>query len=510
MGLVSMSEADKGVRLEEVFSEAWKGRENDDCIWWQGEWWKLGRLLALIDDCEGKLERAGFSKGDRLAVFLPNSPMVTALSIACWRRKGAIVPLNARAGAFNLRDTIDVLDLHSVVMTQEAHQKLIDAGKSIDTPIVPALLDAPLPEWKGRKGTPDDGRTCVIFSTSGTSGNPKAVVCRHENLYGNIESVEPHVPGLLDSDSIFLNVLPNFHTLGFNTAGMLPLLKGLRQVILPNFVPVEHTINAIKESKLNVIIAVPTVMAFLLGMLEKKNEFIPGIKCIITGGDRLNVNMDARSVKYLGRGIMEGYGLTECCPVVAVQHSEKTRRLGTVGVPYSSYEISIRDSDGNELGLHDEGVLWLKGPSVVSGYFRDEKNTKARFKDGWFNTGDVVRIDADGYMSIVDRATDIMIVSGFNVYPQEVEDVLCKHPAVHSAVAVGEKNSMTGELVKAFIILNEGCHATDRELMSYCKERLAHYKVPRKIAFVTEYPLSPSGKVLRRELRTRKITKHRD
>ena len=161
----------------------------------------------------------------------------------------------------------------------------------------------------------------------------------------------------------------------------------------------------------------------------------------------------------------------------------------------------------NQGGLHDEGVLWVKGPSVVPGYFRDEVNTKDRFHDGWFNTGDVVRIDEDGYIKIVDRATDIIIVSGFNVYPQEVEAVLCAHPAVHAAVAVGEKNNVAGEVVKAFIILNEGAQVTPKELMDYCKGRLAHYKVPRKIGFVTEYPLSPTGKILRRELRKMKIEK---
>lgn len=150
-------------------------------------------------------------------------------------------------------------------------------------------------------------------------------------------------------------------------------------------------------------------------------------------------------------------------------------------------------------------MLWVKGPSVVPGYFRDEINTRERFCDGWFNTGDVVRIDENGFVKIIDRATDIIIVSGFNVYPQEVEAVLCQHPAVHSAVAVGEKNNVAGELVKAFIILNDGAEATEKELMNYCKERLAHYKVPRKIGFVTEYPISPSGKILRRELRKMKI-----
>ena len=271
--------------------------------------------------------------------------------------------------------------------------------------------------------------------------------------------------------------------------------------------PVEHTIQTIRETGTNIIIAVPTIMAFLISSLAKKDEKLEGVKIVITGGDRLNTQMDERCKRYLGVGIQEGYGLTECSPVVSMTSLEKTKKLGKVGTLLKSYEVQIRDREGRRLGLHDEGVLWVRGPSVAPGYYRDEVNTKERFDGEWFNTGDVVRIDEDGFVQIVDRATDIIIVSGFNVYPQEVEAVLCEHPAVHSAIAVGEKNSVAGELVKAFVILNDGKSVTARELVDYCKERLAHYKVPHKIGFVTEYPVSPTGKVLRRELRHMKITR---
>ena len=176
--------------------------------------------------------------------------------------------------------------------------------------------------------------------------------------------------------------------------------------------------------------------------------------------------------------------------MVAVGHSADDSRLGTVGQFFETYQVQIRDRDGRILDINDEGVLWVKGPSVVSGYFRDEVNTRERFVDGWFNTGDVVRVDRDGYVQIVDRATDIIIVSGFNVYPQEVENALCKHPAVQSAAVVGEKNSMTGEIVKAFVIVKEGKAVTEKELVDYCKKNLAHYKVPRRIGFLEEFPVS--------------------
>jgi len=500
-----MSMSKQKVRLENVFEDAWRGKENDDCIWWQGEWWSWNRLNELVTDCTSKLKAAGFTKGQRVAILLPNSPMVIALSVACWRLGGAIAPLNARTGAANLLSTIKMLDVHTLVLSEDGYDKVKDKGIAIGAPITVAKLDAPLSEWHGRDGIPDTEDMAIIFSTSGTSGLPKAVGCLHSNLLDNIKLLPVQIPHLLEPESVFLNVLPNFHTFGFNVAQMLPLLTGVRQTMVPSFVPVANTIRAIIDSGTNTIIAVPTIMAFLIGALDKSNTHLPNIRFVVTGGDRLNTKMDARCKEFLGVGILEGYGLTECSPVVAVCRTEETKKLGTVGPFLKSYEYEVRDREGNKLDIHEEGVLWVKGPSVVPGYFRDEINTRERFCDGWFNTGDVVRIDENGFVKIIDRATDIIIVSGFNVYPQEVEAVLCQHPAVHSAVAVGEKNNVAGELVKAFIILNDGAEATEKELMNYCKERLAHYKVPRKIGFVTEYPISPSGKILRRELRKMKI-----
>ena len=498
-------------RLETVFAAAWKGRENDDCVWWNGEWLKWNKLNLLVNSCEKKLKNAGFTMGQRVAMLLPNSPAATALSIACWRLGGAVAPLNARAGVSNLLSTIEMLDVHTLVVSGDGKKRAEEAGLKTDFPIVEIdPVEGFTEDWTGRKGLSDSIDTAVIFSTSGTSGLPKAVPCTHGNLLDNIRCIPGHITGLLEPDkSVFLNVLPNFHTFGFGCAQTLPLMNGIRQVIVPSFVPVANTVEAIQKSGANEIIAVPTILAFLLGALEKSDIKL-SVRHVVSGGDKLNTKLDERCKKYMGVGILEGYGLTECSPVVAVGRCEETKRLGKVGEFLRSYQYEIRDRNGMKLKLHDEGVLWVKGGSVVKSYFRDAVNTKERFKDGWFNTGDVVRIDEDGFVRVVDRATDIIIVSGFNVYPQEVEHVLCEHPAVQSAVCVGEKNNVTGELVKAFVIIKQGAAVTDRQLMTYCRERLAHYKVPRKIGFVTEFPISPTGKILRRELRKMKTEKKQD
>lgn len=490
-------------RLEQVIALAWRGKEKSSCVWWQGEWWSWERLNALASDCEEKLRRSGFGSGQRLAVLLPNSPMVHALSLACWRLGGTIAPLNARAGLCNLTNTLKMLDVNAIILTEDAFAK--SSEFKADIQLVPSTLDAPLPEWKGRTGKPESSDMAVIFSTSGTSGLPKAVPCLHSNLLGNLAPINEHVPGIASDDAVFLNVLPSFHTFGFNIAGALPLVYGIRQAIIPSFIPVNDTIRAIVDAQVSRIIAVPTMLTFLVSTLAKKNMRLHGIKYVIAGGDRYNVQWDERCREYLGVGVLEGYGLTETSPVIAVNQSEETKKLGTVGRPYADYEIAVRDRAGKPIGIHEEGVLWVRGPSVVPGYFRDPENTAARFHDGWLDTGDVVQIDKDGFIKIVDRATDIIIVGGFNVYPQEVEAVLCSHPAVHAAAVVGESNKVTGELVKAFIILNDGVRVTAKELKEFCRERLAHYKIPRRIGFVKEFPVSQTGKLLRRELRKIKI-----
>ncbi|MGI6442474.1 MAG: AMP-binding protein [Synergistaceae bacterium] len=489
-------------RLEERFVDYWSESKDKDCIWWLGEWWSWDRLNNLALDCEGKLRAAGFKKGQRIAMIMPNSPMVFAISIAVWRLGGAVAPLNVRTGIPNLVDTVRILDVNAVFIYEDKLEHAIDFKKLLTTPVLPASTDKPLQEVVMRQGAIETEDLAVIFSTSGTSGNPKAVSCTHTNIMSNIDDAVEAAPSLITKDTVFLNVLPNFHTLGFNTTGLMAVLNGVKQVVLPSFVPVENTIKAIEAGGVNTIIAVPTLMGFLLGYLAAKNEKLTGVRTIISGGDKLNLDLDRRAQEYMGVGILEGYGLTECSPIVSFNSSYESRKLGTVGRKFKSFEIQIRDRDGKVIDLHEEGVLWLRGPSVVSEYYRDEKSTKERFDDdGWFNSGDVVRIDEDGFINIVDRATDIIIVTGFNVYPQEVEAILCSHPAVKDAVVVGEKNKVAGEIAKAFIILNEGMAATPKELMLYCKERMAHYKVPRKIAIVTEYPVSPAGKVLRRELR---------
>ncbi len=340
----------------------------------------------------------------------------------------------------------------------------------------------------------------VVFATSGTTGDPKAVPLSHGNLLDNARRVHETIEGF-ETGRVLMNVLPNFHALGYTVCGLLPLLFGLHEVILPSFIPIKNVFEALRATRTEVLIAVPTMLPFLLGLVAKGEECPDSLKYILTGGGRLDPTLDCRVRDTLGVVVFEGYGLTETSPVVSANRSFAQKKIGTVGPVLPGYEFEVRDPDGRVLGRGEDGLLWVRGPSVFSGYFRSPEMTAERVSEGWFNTGDIVRVDSDGYIEILDRASDLIIVGGFNVYPQEIETVLNEVPGVLMSAVIGIPNAVSGEVPKAFVIPREGADLSAQGLIAYAKENLAHYKVPRKVEFVTELPLSSVGKVLRRELR---------
>ena len=489
-------------RLEEIILKNLQDRSGEDCYWWEGSWRLSSELLELAAKNTESLRKAGFKRGYRIAALLPNSPQVLALSLAAWSLGGAIAPLNAKSGLPSLLGTLELIEPCAVVLApglDELKGALVERG----VPVITAeSLTAPLPEFSVVETSTEDDSLAVIFATSGTTGLPKAVPLSHGNLLDNAlrmyEALELLAPG-----DVLLNVLPNFHSFGYTVSGLMPLVRNLKQTILASFLPPVESMKAIHASGTNVIVAVPAMLHFMIIAADKGAPAPRGLKMVVTGGDRLNVQLDAKAKAVLGAGVVEGYGLTECSPVVAVNNNYEKRRLGTVGPFIGGYEWRLRDDKNADFTASGEGVLWVRGPSVTDGYFRDPAMTAERFEDGWFNTGDYVRIE-EGYVQILDRVTDIIIVGGFNVYPQEVEAIINSHPSVAQAVVVGMPHPVNGQVPKAFVQLKEGAQATSRELIDFCKHHLAHFKVPRSVEFMEALPLSSTGKVLRRLLREQK------
>ena len=503
-------------RLEELIGASVEARRDEPCIWWapsvpsqpDGVWRAGADFLRLVGECEDTLKAAGFGRGQRLVVIMKNSPMIPALSLAVWRLGGAFCPLNVAAGLASLTGTLDLIEPFAVILSDEAREGVGEAIQEKGWPCAICPPDGPLPAFKGRPATPESDELAVIFATSGTTGNPKAVPLTHGNLIDNCRITWGSIEGLAPGD-VFLTVLPNFHSFGYTVTNLMPLMMGARLAIVPSFLPPQPTMKAIIEAPVNVMLAVPAIYSYLMLAVERGRfpaEALARQKLMIAGGDRLNPNLHEQALLLVGKDVMEGYGLTETSPVVAVNRSYAAHMPGTVGPLLPGYEYHLRDREGRRTD-GDEGVLWVRGPSVTPGYFRAPELTAERFDKDWFNTGDYVRMEpgpnGDKYVKILDRVTDILIVGGFNVYPQEVEKVLSEHPDVQTAIVVGVPHPVNGEIPKAYIQRRDGSQLTEREVVKFAKDRLAHFKVPRSVEFVDEFPLSGTGKILRRVLRER-------
>lgn len=490
-------------RLEDIVYEKLGADASARGYWWDGKWYTNGDLLNLIENTVKTLSDAGFGEGQRLSVLMPNCPMIIALMVACWKLGGAINPLNVKSGAPSLIGTLKLVEPFAVVVSGEIRKEADSVLSSEGYTVVECDLAGPLPSFKGRKSSLEDKSLAVVFATSGTTGMPKAVPLSHKNLVSNVEASKEALELIVKGD-VLLNVLPNFHSFGYTVCTLLPIFIGAAQAIVPGFLPPSRTLNAIIAAEVTILPLVPAMLTYLLSMIEQGANKTPmHVKMVLTGGDRYNVELDERLKSVFGVGNLQGYGLTETSPVISVNRNYKQNKLGTVGpfVRYVQWELR---PDGDNPAVDGEGVLWVKGESITDRYFRDPAMTSERFdKDGWFNTGDYVKVDKDGYLSILDRVTDIIIVGGFNVYPQEVERIINAYPGVQSSIVVGMPHPVNGEIPKAFILKKDDAKVDDIAIIQYCKEHLSHYKVPRKIEFVNDWPLSGTGKIMRRVLRER-------
>ena len=497
--------------LEKYIDEYIATLPDKNCCWFNHKWLKAREFGELAKKVTELLKASGFTPGQRLAVLMPNSPMTLAIMYATWKLGGVFCPLNEKAGEISLTKTLSLLKPFAVILSTGVRAELEDALKNSGWVCTRFGFEnlTGNENFKGVTAPADDydKTLAVIFSTSGTTGDPKAVPLTHENIYDNITACMEAIHDLTPDNSL-LNVLPNFHAFGFTVCCVLPFILKASQVLLTSFMPPSNTLKAVEEAKPDVLLLVPTMMGFCASMLERMNKKLTCVKILIAGGDKYNIKMDDRVTATFGVPVIEGYGITECSPALAVNHTPALRKLGTVGPALPRFELKLMSENGNELQIPGEGVLWCRGPSVTSGYYHAPELNRERFIDGWFNTGDYVKIDEDGYISILDRVTDIIIVGGFNVYPQEVEAVLSDHPAVNTAVVVGMPNDMSGEVPKAFVIKKEDSDVTERELVNFCKNRLSHYKVPRAVEFVDSLPISATGKILRRVLRQKEREKN--
>ena len=340
--------------------------------------------------------------------------------------------------------------------------------------------------------------------TGGTTGRSKGAVISHRNLLVVMKMAEDFIQAFSSKMEIqqgdnILTALPMYHIFAFNFNFLLMFHKGGHNILIPNPRPLDNLKKAFQQFRISWLTGVDTLYAGLLQQTWFRNN-PPPLKVAISGGTSLRPSTAIEWEKVVSP-IVEGYGMTESCCMVSINPPSINKKLGSIGLPLPSLELKIVNDQGQAIDIGQAGELWVKGANMIEHYLNNPIETANSIENGWFKTGDIATMDEDGFLKIVDRKKDLIIVSGFNVYPNEIEDVLTQHPEIIEAAVIGIADETTGEAVKAFIVVNNHDIST-AEIIGFCKQSLTNYKIPKHIEFRTELPKSPIGKILRAQLRS--------
>jgi long-chain acyl-CoA synthetase len=497
------------------------------------------QLLDQVNRFAAALAALGVKQGDRVALMLPNLPQFVISFYGALKLGAIVVNTNPTYTAREIEHQFSDAGAETVVLLSAFYGKLKEAQPK--TPVkrvliadVPDYVPAPfhsmvkrklheeglmvdVPEGNGVYGfrklldghpeappkvavAPED--TAFFQYTGGTTGVPKAAMLSHFNLVANTVQVRRWMVTLEEGKERVMGAIPFFHVYGMTVAMSLAMYLGAKLVMVPNPRPIDGVMKAIDKERATVFPGVPTMYIGIINHPDVGKYDLKSVKACISGAAPLPMDVQTRFGEITGGRLVEGYGLTEAAPVSHCNPIYGQRKAGSIGVPFPDVEAKIMDYDKLvEKPQGEEGELWLRGPQVMKGYWgRPDETAKTITEDGWLRTGDIARMDGDGYFYIVDRLKDIIIASGFNIVPREVEEVLFEHPKVQEAVVAGVPDAYRGETVKAYVVLRPGETATADEIIAFCAERLAPYKVPKQVEFRSELPKTQVGKFLRRVL----------
>ena len=475
-----------------------------------------GTLRSQVAGLRGSLVALGVGRNDRVALVCGNSRAFVVSYLATIGLGAIAVPLNPLAPAPELQRELEVVSPTLVVL--EASGMPSFTGLSLDR--LASLRHVILTDRQGATSIPDsldahsfdemvagdpvpvvevdDRQPAVLVFTSGTAGSPRAAILTHRNLLANIEQ-NRRMPDHVRADDVVFGVLPVFHIFGLNVVIGMSLDAGASIVLVQRFDPVT-AIETIGQRGVTVVPGAPPVWV-AWSMLEGfGTSHFASVRLALTGAARTPPEVADRLAEKFGINLREGYGLTEASPVVTSSVGVEPRRE-SVGRVVPGVEVRVVDSDGSDIIAGDSGEILVRGENVFVGYWNDAAATaRVLDDDGWLHTGDIATVDGDGYLYLLDRAKDLIIVSGFNVFPAEVEEVLMRHPAVREAGVVGVPHPQTGESVRAYVVLNEGHEADEDTLIDHCHDHVARYKCPNKVLIVESLPHNHFGKLLRRSL----------
>jgi long-chain acyl-CoA synthetase len=458
------------------------------------------------------LTSLGVSPGDRVAAMLPNVPAFPIVFFGALGAGAIVVPMNpllkSREIAYYLDDSGARVLFAWHTVASEAAKGATETGAQVievHEPDLASLLAGQLPAAQVAAPAAEDD--AVILYTSGTTGKPKGAELTHANLYRNAELTAVTLLRSGPGD-VVMGCLPLFHVFGLTCALNAALYAGSSLTLLPRFDP-GQALQIIGRDRVTIFEGVPTMYAAMLNHPGAAQADVSSLRVCVSGGAALPVEILRGFEDMFHCVILEGYGLSETSPVASFNHPDQMRKPGSIGVPVVGVRMRVVDADGADLPAGVVGEIAIAGHNIMKGYWRNpEATAEAMMKGegepggGWFRTGDLAKVDKDGYFYIVDRKKDMIIRGGFNVYPREVEEVLYEHPAVAEAAVVGIPDADLGEEIGAAVTPKAGATVTPAELIAFTRDRIAPYKCPRHVWLVPDLPKGPTGKILRREVKS--------
>ncbi len=500
------------------------------------------RLNELANRFANALQKMGLQKGDRVGLMLPNSPQFVIGYYGILKAGGVSVCFNpmytpreiihqAKDAGIKIMLVLDrFFPVVKEAMSEAGIEKIVVTrikeflkfplnvlepvvskrkGHYVEVPSAPYILNfmdlLNSSSATAPKVDIDPVEDLALLQyTGGTTGVSKGAMLTHKNMVSNASQARSWLPELKDGQEIVLSAIPFFHVYGMTACMNLAVLLGAAMIIVPDPRDMPMVLKAAHKFRPTAYPGVPAMYIAITNHPDVKSGKydVTSIQYCISGSAPMPVEAQLEFEKVTGAKLTEAYGLTETSPAATINPLHGERKVGSIGIPFPSTEVKIVDTEDwtKEMPLGEAGELLIKGPQVMKGYWNMPDESANVLHDGWLLTGDIAKQDEDGYFFIVDRKKDLIIAGGYNIYPRDVDEVLFEHPAVLEAAAVGVPDARRGETVKAFVALREGQSCTEQEIIDFCRERLAAYKVPTSVEFRVELPKTAIGKVLRRQL----------
>ncbi len=468
-------------------------------IFWGEEKISYGHLLAQVRALSERLRTEfALKPDDRVAIWLKNCPQFPAAIFGAWHAGGVVVMINnffkPEEVAYILNDSgakIVITD-HSLTENQTKLKALLPDIRLVFVEDFTTSEDDSIEPIRRYKN-----ELAALLYTSGTTGRPKGAMLTHGNFLANVRSCVTCLE-MTPEDRIVV-MLPQFHSFMFTVGTLLPLIGGASIVLVKSLHPMKHVLEEIIRHRSTVLPAVPQIHRALASLP-------PGIElnlrlCVSGGAPLPHEVLHQFNQRFPHIKFLEGYGPTESSPVATVNPINGPQKPGSVGVAIPDVELSIRDEQGNALPPGATGEICIKGPNVMQGYWKQPEETAATLRNGWLYTGDIGHRDEDNFYYITDRKKDMLLVNGINVYPREIEEVIYRFPGIKEAAVIGKPDARRGELPVAFVTMNEGVTLDEKALLSFIREKMADYKVPRKVVALPALPRNATGKILKTDLR---------